>query len=201
MFEHLCRVTKKSLFPRIYVFYTQTLLHSYKHTYIHTVLHSYKYVSVYLSFLFIIKSSLIYHCVYCYIVRAMSLLKSMHFLVVVSRSSACKWARVHHSDHLSWDELSMGANQTVFIHDTPTNHSELFANAFWPESWCVRVWGIALDFSRSALSSFEYFCVRVAHLLIRLPITLKSWFFDPIDNLLSTRVKFHIFCSNLASWN
>lgn len=58
-------------FPE-YIFYTQTRLHSYKHTYIlhiHTVLHSYKYMSFYwIFFPFIIKSNLIYYYfVYCVI--------------------------------------------------------------------------------------------------------------------------------------
>lgn len=66
---------------------------SYIHTNIHTVLHSYKYISVYLIFFpFIIKSNLLYYyfVLLCYTVRASSLLKSMHVLLVVSRASVCK---------------------------------------------------------------------------------------------------------------
>lgn len=88
-------VGKKTPLSRIcfpeYIFYTQTRLHSYKHTYIlhiHTVLHSYKYMSFYWIFPIYYKKQfdILLLCILCYTVRARSLLKSMHFLLVVTPS-------------------------------------------------------------------------------------------------------------------
>lgn len=88
-------------FPEyIYFTHKQSYIHTNIHThilYIHTVLHSYKYISVYWIFFFYYKRQfdILLLCILCYTVRARSLLKSMHFLLVVSRSRVCKQLRVH----------------------------------------------------------------------------------------------------------
>ena len=89
------RAPRRVCFPEyIYFTHKQSYIHTNIHTYIlhiHTVLHSYKYISLYLiffSFFFIKKQfDILLLCILCvYTVRARSLLKSMHFLLVVSRS-------------------------------------------------------------------------------------------------------------------
>lgn len=84
---------------------------SYIHTYIHTVLHSYKYISVYWIFFFYNKKQfdILLLCIRCYTVRARSLLKSMHFLLVVSRWSVC-----HRSCYVRTADLFFSISQTLF---------------------------------------------------------------------------------------
>lgn len=88
MFWH--RTAQRGIcFPE-YIFYTQTKLHSYKHTYSVTFIQI--HIALFDFFPFIIKRNLIYYyfVLLCYTVRASSLLKSMHVLLVVSRASVCK---------------------------------------------------------------------------------------------------------------
>lgn len=103
--------TKKNPFPRIYIFYTQTKLHSYKHTYIHTYSRTFIQIHIgLLDFFFYYKKQfdILLLCIRCYTVRARSLLKSMHFLLVVSRSCVCKLLQVCATGH---SEYQIGLNR------------------------------------------------------------------------------------------
>lgn len=140
-------------FPEyIYFTHKQSYIHTNIHThilYIHTVLHSYKYISVYWIFFFYYKRQfdILLLCILCYTVRARSLLKSMHFLLVVSRSRVCKQLRVHatrsechisiRTAHTGSDKLSIKPkliqqitqlSRPGGVSHIPPVHSELFAN-------------------------------------------------------------------------
>lgn len=104
--------TEKNLFPRIYIFYTQTRLHSYIHTY-YTYIQSYIHTNtchfIWFSVYYKKQFDILLLCILCYTVRARSLLKSMHFLLVVSRLCVCKWLRVCASEH----PIGFGPHQNV----------------------------------------------------------------------------------------
>ena len=98
---------RRICFPE-YIYFTHK--QSYIHTNIHTVHTYYTYIQSYIHtntyqfiwfFLFYYKKQfdILLLCILCYTVRARSLLKSMHFLLVVSRSCVCKWLQVCATGH------------------------------------------------------------------------------------------------------
>lgn len=94
MYDKTEKHQEESVFPE-YIYFTHK--QSYIHTNIHTI-HTYNltFIQIHISlldFFFYYKKQfdILLLCIRCYTVRARSLLKSMHFLLVVSWLSICKW--------------------------------------------------------------------------------------------------------------
>lgn len=123
-----------------YIFYTQTKLHSYKHTYSLTFIQIHISLLDFFSFYYKKQFDILLLRILCYTVRASSLLKSMHFLLVVSEH-----VFANNSQGMPQVALSLSSRWLYLIHLSSTS-GQLHRNAFMNNSNCsLTISGPLLD--------------------------------------------------------